>query len=163
MRSIGFFHVVSLRRVLLGATGVIGCVLTLRLALRPAFDGPWNELAALGKVLAGGASATAAVSAVPVAVGLVSVAVEPAAAARAAILLRDGIAAGRFAAGPLTIGVRAGDRLQVSLSPGAPAGWVRITSASADVAAPRPVTLPIAPGHTVALGTVRLAPAGSPV
>ncbi len=154
------FGVISLRRVLLGAAGLAGAALTLWLAVGaavPAPDGRWSDIAALTRVFTGGTGVAGEHGASAVqSFGLITVIVAPRESGLTATLFRDGLAAGRFAGGPLTIAVRSGDVLRVAPGSGGLIAQVRVLAVSPNVALPVPQTLSVRPGETVSLGAVRL-------
>jgi len=160
--------VISLRRLLTGAAALTGAVLTLAWAVgaaAPARDGAWSALTGLTRLFAGGATAAA----VPAATGqgapsfgLVTLMVVPTGAGRAATLFRDGLAAGQFGGGPLTVAVRSGDVLAVRVAAGGPPAQVRVLAVSRDVVFPEVQEWPLRAGGTLSLARVRLAAAAGP-
>jgi hypothetical protein len=76
-----------------------------------------------------------------------------------ATLYRDGIPAGYFAGGPLTLAVRAGDVISVALAPGGAPARVRILGTSPDVQVPaRGEAWLLGSGRALLLPPVRLRP-----
>lgn len=158
MRGLRPLVVVSLRRLLLGLAGAAGAALALTLALtaRPgAADGAWGSGGGLAAVFA-----ASPLTAPAPGFGSVTVVIVPAAAGRAALLLRDGLSAGRFGGGPLTVAVRAGDTLAIR---GAAAGAAaRVLAVAPGTLAPGPGSWPLGAAGATVLPVVRLAPpAGS--
>ena len=162
-----WIRVLSVRRALLGVAGLLGAVLALTLALRlpvPEWDGPGGASPGLLAVFAGRPrAASAPASPGAAAFGSLTLLMQPRDRGARATLYRDGIPAGSFAGGPLTLAVRAGDVISVALPPGVPPARVRILGTSPDVLVPgRGEAWPLDAGKEVLLPPVRLRPPVGP-
>jgi len=148
-------HVISLRRVLRGAAALAGVALTLGLTLRvgtPGWDGPWSGASGLATLYA----QETPPAATPGRFGEITLLVVPRASSLAALLYRDGLVAGRFDGGPLTLVVHTGDVLAVRVGAGGQPGTVRVLAASARLRRPDAGQWRIEPGSGVSLPVVQV-------